>query len=380
MKKELLALFTFLCFSVYAQHPSTDSRWQLVFEDEFDSTAINTDKWNPNQTVSNQLEYDVTTNHCLITTPLKPFTYNYSPNPDIVSDTLGTGSAKIYVRYHSTPVDGYYWCEDRTGPSVNYIHDTIPTYYTKGALTTHELFLNGYFEIKFMMPYDSTNNGKNYNVFGPNFWLFGQTNTLKSEIDIYENNHMGNTIRYTNAVHWWEEPTPYHTDFYPLYGFQTGVWHTAGCNWTREKVDFFLDGELTRSITENMADSLTAMFIIIDINTPSLPSDNTLPVIDIDSAIVEYPYVYYIDYVKIWQLQQDCATDISFCNSAPTTAANNVQTYQTITTGGAGCNTIFSDYVSLKGTDYIILDENTVIPTPATGGVQIFEVDGCMDY
>lgn len=364
MKKRLFAIFSFLCYCLQAQHPSTDSRWHLKtnVSDEFNGSTVNTSKW----TVRNWLNILQDTSTCSLPAITQAYTL---PLPNNNVAIIDTGILTLAVKYD--PILGKYNCiKADTNYEIYY-----PVDFTSGELYSNFSTKYGYFEIKFMMPSDTISDGKNYNPFGPNFWLFGQTDTIRREIDIFENNHHSGAIRYTNSADY-----PNYTnnlDSLIISGITTGEWHTAACNWTPNKLEFYLDGNLVRTANESWINDMGSMRIIIDINAPSAPHGLTF--YPLDTATAQLPYIYYIDYVRVWQLQQDCATDIAFCNTAPT-VLNDDDTYQSITLGASGCNLTFIDYVSLKGTDFIILDENSVIPSPTTGNSQILEVEGCMTY
>jgi hypothetical protein len=45
MNKLLLALLLALSATAYAQHPSTDSRWELVLNENFNGSNVNTSRW-----------------------------------------------------------------------------------------------------------------------------------------------------------------------------------------------------------------------------------------------------------------------------------------------------------------------------------------------
>lgn len=376
MNKLLLALLLALSANAYAQHPSTDSRWELVLNENFNSSSVNTSLWQVAGYVHGS-KYDASTGQCYRENELSAYVLYDLPNNNVIVDD---GMLSLYVRQDD--INARYWCFDDNGNSYEAYFDVS---FTSGMLLSKQPYKYGYFEAKFMMPENPTN-GKNYTPFGPNFWLY-EANCW-NEIDIYENDHdSGPGARYTNAAHYTPQTSPcpdsyalYNTEHFEILNVPLGVWHTAACNWTPDKIDYYLDNTLVRTVYHDWINDLDEMYITLDINAPRRRGQyEPIQYIPLSDVNVSLPYVYKIDYVKVWQLRQDCDNSITYCNTPPTTATNT-QTYQTITTGASGCTTTFSDYVSLKASDYILLNEGTTIPSPTWGNIQYIDVEGCMDY
>ncbi len=370
MKKLLFAFITlFAAQATFAQHPSTDPRWSLALDDDFNGSSINTSLWDPGPSFIcyYRTQYNPNTSLCEYQDNIERAHVidNWSSNPNV---TVGSSICTLSVT-QVTPYYANYCCTDYSvTPNINYTNNLLVNY-NSGMLWSHIPYKYGYYEIRFMLP-KAVNNG--YNNFQPNFWLWGATSsTDNSELDIFENNYIGNSIQYTSSYHYLGydyNATPFSID-----GLATDTWHTIACNWTPDKIEFFINGVQVRTSEEPWVANFSPMHIIVDINAPTLT--NPVPM---NSPSVSYPFKYYIDYVKIWQLDQYCTitTDETYCNTGPvTTDSDNV--YKSITTGNTGCDTPFNDDVSLKATDYIILDENTTIPNNKE---VILQVDDCMDY
>jgi beta-glucanase (GH16 family) len=216
-------------------------------------------------------------------------------------------------------------------------------------------FKYGYFEIKFKLPSLPTT-PNTYNGVGPNFWLYGSDASLNnywSEIDIYEIHGNSNTL--TNALHYQIDTNhTHHVDGYS-YGVISGdTWHTAGAHWRPDGIDFYVDRQYVRSITNSNVkpDSMVKMPIWVDINVPPYGWNEYF-----DNSTV-FPYVYEIDYVKVWQQKDACATDLFYCsNFNPSTF--NSQNYNSVTIGGSTCTDTVTNAANLGiyGDSHVTLDE-----------------------
>jgi hypothetical protein len=123
---------------------------------------------------------------------------------------------------------------------------------------------------------------------------------------------------------------------------------------------------LNSSNVGNALDFLNAwVFIIFDISIDARvgygpgTSGNTI-----------FPNYFQIDYLKIWQQKTSCDTVESFCASAFNHSTYTYAVKKSISIGGSGCTTSTintSDNVSLWATDYILIDQGTVINPNGSG-------------
>jgi beta-glucanase (GH16 family) len=188
--------------------------------------------------------------------------------------------------------------------------DTLPFKYTTGMLYSKQKFFRGYFEIRFRLPAPPEPPG-NHQGFGPNFWLYGNNRPVNytSEIDIFEiialHPPKGDTNKYTSTVHYSDKqsnthPTA-HTEALGNRLKDDTDWHTAAVWWTDKFVKFYFDGSPYYTVENRKdipVDKLAEMYMIIDVNAPTWGRCNNF-----DPELTRFPYVYEIDYVRVYQQQ-----------------------------------------------------------------------------
>ena len=336
-----------------SQTPNNDPTWELIFEEKFDSLHVDNAKWMSNYPW-NQKSYQICSGDTLRET-LGYRTPNFN-NCEL--DTIGNGKIKLVSRKESPPYSGKCWdtwvttIDSITGDTTIKPIDTWHDFnYTTAMLYSRDKFRYGYFEIKCKLP--EINGQYNGQGLGPNFWLFGANPTFYgSEIDIFEFDGKNNL--HTSNVHYqinendnhWSSRTDITLD--SIINFNT--FHTFSAEWEVDKINIKIDNK-NRRIAEPPGE-LIKMPIIIDINHP-LKWLTGYCIIDTTYTI--FPYEYEIDYVKVWQLQQDCNTDINLCNFNINTY--NFAVYKTINIGGTSClPTVHSgENLVLRATDGITL-------------------------
>ncbi len=322
-----------------AQLPPGDQAYKMVFHDEFDriygKTIINGNLWLPvppwNQksnytgNVSRCYPGDTTSKHwdrayinrdwkdtsaikvingtCKIITNKRDYwgqVYNWPPcNPD--KPGYSTTNKKCMNGCALNGVDSILRC---------WTIDTLPFKYTTGMLFSKQKFRRGYFELRFRLPAAPDPPG-NHQGFGPNFWLWGNNppHNWYSEIDIFEiialNGLQADTNKYTSTVHYSQYNTikrkQVHTEVIgnKLKGDTT--WHKAAAWWTDEFIKFYLDDSLyytVQGLKEISIEKLAEMNLIIDVNAPVSGRCNNF-----DELNTQFPYVYEIDYVRVYQLR-----------------------------------------------------------------------------
>ncbi len=256
---------------------------------------------------------------------------------------------------------GPQYCWDGfTGPLANETEGLFNC--TKGALYSKQKFKYGYFEIKIRLPHAEVGQEDQIKGVGPDFWLwdaFKLSNCLDpdrivvSEIDVFEilsrnNNESDYDNDYYNAdwmTNEWTRnvhtgscnlndisyatrsiPTlpifPNIANFTPrkALDFSNGQFHTFGTNWQPDKLQWFIDGVLVREElfvpSENYplltpGEYLVEMPLIIDLSFPivKLCDPDALP-----NSGLNLPYLYEIDYVRVYQPTTDCNTNLSLCD------------------------------------------------------------------
>lgn len=295
------------CCTIYAngQTPAfIDSTYKLVFADEFDNYRINKYTW------ALRFPWNQSANDkkliCGYGTDNPVYdqqAYRVWKN-DTNNVKVSNGTVKLMVKKEHYIGEFWDWQKDRNGKDsliVTY-HDVD---YTAGMLTTNKKFFRGYYEIRFKLPKAPGFLGS-FVPFGANFWMY--TGNCLSEIDGFEIIN-GQTRTYTSNIHYIIPPTgingdtecagtssPKNKDDYHIYGpISDDEWHTGGFNWLEDRIDFYLDGENIYTSTLQHIDSLKPMPLIIDINAPLYNC------MSLTNPMVKYPYVFEVDYVKVWQ-------------------------------------------------------------------------------
>ena len=346
--KYLLILFLFDSCHTLSQLPYTssqlpkeDSQYKLVFNDEFDfkhhGTSIDYKKWNRTPPWNQSTNRTMDVSWCF---PKEGGGPVYWDNAYVMRDAadsttvkVSNGTCKIIAnkgRYmgrvsnwppcdpkHPGYAIGGSKCQDECQIRNN---DTIPTCrtndtlefkYTVGKLFSRQKFRFGYYEIRFRLP-KNPDPPFTYQGFGPNFWLWGNNppENKSSELDVFEiiafNPVKSDYNKYTSAVHYSGEPSDkhhtVHTESLGNFLKTDTAWHTAAAWWTKEFIHFYFDDSLYYSVQNNPeipVDKLAEMYLIVDINAPVPGRCNNF-----DPVHTRFPYVYEVDYVRVYQLKQ----------------------------------------------------------------------------
>lgn len=388
----VLVFISTMNHSVSSQTLADDPLYQLVFVDEFDSLALNTNKWEVrwpwgpnlfNKNVSSAPNGVCGSNSIEIA-------YNYSlPGENINMnrqyDTIGTGYHRLISKRESPSITGQLWNYDASGNFTG----TSPTSFkfSTAMLFSKKIFKYGYIEFKYRLSNIAASFPFDFNAYGPNLWMWrGLNDTSKaaySEIDIFE--QRGNDWKMAPCVHYRRYPnrdvgnnliapptgnaadtafwhanggftanppyTPYARNYFGPYN--GGIWHTVGCEWTPDYLDFFYDNNDTNLRFNNSKipiSKLNPMPLVIDIYSPAFQY-----CLFYDSTLTQMPFNYDVDYIKVYQIKQDC-TPKTFLN----TGSANYQSklYQNVNIGGAGGMAIFnSGKHHICATDYVLLNE-----------------------
>jgi hypothetical protein len=365
-----ITIFVFMCnvvlnLKLLGQLPPDDPAFELVFNDDFNGSQVDYTKWvripgwNQGYNTGDLCGTTTAIAYCKWKTKVKD-------EMDTTNCKVSNGSVKLFTRKED------YLGEVWTWPNGVWTIDTIPFKYTTSLLISLNKFRYGYFEIRFKLPQPPVPPKKHLG-FGPNFWLYSADpdgkegwKNYSSEIDIFEINSFdasnNQSNLYTNNVHY--QNCPYdnscHIQNVQYCGYiSNNSWHTAAANWTPSKIELYLDGNKLRDFPCKQLnlppDSLIAMPIFININSPAGNFCSNFDTINANGT--SFPYIYEIDYVKVWQLKKACDTAKVYCNFIPSNY--NSKLYQSVTIGGSGCNAPISNQNSLSiyATDYILLNE-----------------------
>ena len=228
--------------------PSTPGTgWNLVFDDEFTGSAVDTSKWTIGKAWATSEGNG------------RGDGLAYIMDGDVV---VGNGTVKLRDERR-----------DVIGPSGHLYH------YTNGYIQTSSQFpaAYGYFEIRAKVP---TNVGQG---IWPAFWMLG--NGWPPEMDVAEWITSGNNFHqglYGMDSHWHD----YHT-FTP---FPSGF-HTYAMRWSPGQQIYYVDDQPRLTVNSSYVPS-QGMYLILDngINETSPPNGGTV-----------FPNDFEVDYVRVYQ-------------------------------------------------------------------------------
>ena len=247
--------------------------------------------------------------------------HNFHFDSTIIIGTDTTTFMSLVTRKDSPQYSGSY--ADSTGTHSRMYN------FTHVDITSMALWQHGYFEVRMRMM-DLTQNRKGAGTAG---WMFGgrpsdkSTPACKSEIDIYEcqaqihnqtthtcDVHYADTINCNNSLSAFQQN--YGADQTPI-DFSSHQFHTIGALWAPDHVDFYIDGQYLKSVTQSNFPSLTGfpnlskMFLVLGGGVGGYTHYAQQSSQVTDSTI--FPYYHDVDYVKVWQLDMDS------CSSGTTT-------------------------------------------------------------
>lgn len=350
----------------FAQLPWQDSAYKVIWVDEFSSVTTTNNNW------IRRFPWGTNADSNRVRMPNNTWTDHgvriYAP-ADTNYLKLNNGTAKILAK--NDTVVGECWSWPTCGPGICnagfgvcdiptntcWHIDSLTFKYESTMLFSNYRFKYGYFEIKFKLPALPTT-PSTFNGLGPNFWLYGRDPSLNnywSEIDIFEihgyNNELTTNVVYNNHD---TISTAQNNPYVMSPNISGNTWHTAGVHWKPDGIDFYYDRQYVRSQTNvNIKpDSLVEMHIIVDINTPTWGWNEPF------DATTVFPYTYEVDYVKVWQLKENCDTAKSYCSSFNPSTYNS-KLYRSVSIGGTSCVDTVTNIANLSiyGKDYVLLNE-----------------------
>ena len=280
------------------------SNYTLVFEDNFDGTSLNSQKWNSNLLwgpylpINNEEQLYVDTLGINSTHEISPFSF------DGETLTISAIPTSQNVRPPARPDEADpIWAEYPeyrfNGPNNN-----TPGYraedvnYLSGIITSYDSFkmTHGYVEARVKLPA-----GRG---LWPAFWLLN-THYVEDapEIDVME--FLGqNTEKVYHTYHYFDIDNNWAKISTPSYETQaasrninnwTDDYHTFGVAWTPKEIIWYVDGIETKRITdEQYKISGQAMYLIANLavggSWPGSPDENTI-----------FPADYKIDYIRAYK-------------------------------------------------------------------------------
>lgn len=372
--KYILFTLTLLVNTFYskAQWPPTDPAYSMTFGDDFTDTTgyngkiVNYSKWvthRPwnNDATTKMVIYKDVNPHDTVVYDVAGYNFNQYDTNNVHVITSGVGICRLIARKEIFITTYWDW---NTPPY--YFQDTFK--YSNGSLASTKKFRFGYFEIKFRLPSNISTPNIDNNYL-PTCWLFTGGATLTpshSEIDIYEID--GRTNDFTNSVYFQHDTSYYKFGDHAanIATVSSGVWHTASVDWTKEHIDFYYDGNFIRRETAH-ADSLDAMSALIEAYVPNEWSRR-----NVDPVNTAFPYVYEIDYYKVYQINEDCSNSKTYTNATAATFESKLYKDLTLNT-----NCYFNNgTVSALGNDFVLLDEGTTIDNNMTMYIDVKPCNG----
>lgn len=283
MKQILLIILLinsiYYCFS---QTILNDPHWELVWEDQFNSGALDENKWlrthyaqHGQYQIYMEDMVKVESGHLVITVDDES-TY-CPPNPPTVWGACWPCDNKTY-NYTSG------WVESR--PDFNFDYGLI--------------------EARIKLPYGLG--------FHSSFWTFiGQGESGNAaEIDIFENlGRLPSNVITTNLHTCYPsgqcEPNYYQENNMGNYAY---TWHNYAVTWSPSRIVWYVDGNPFR--VSNNPGIVDSVRIILNLAIDELPNSST-----------PFPSEYLVDYVKVHQLKNDCSTNLTIDNSSDFNSLDN---------------------------------------------------------
>jgi len=374
-----------------AQQLSEDPLYVLQFEDDFASFDAN--KWRTSWYWGNNMWNSNFTRLCdTIYFPgrIVDVAYNSQPPNDdnrmfidsggITYERLIFDREDIYgniIAYHSPCPSALcinHACDTNIwNTSYCYYDSLVPFKFSGAMLLGKEKFKYGYIEMRYKL---RDLQQSPYNAYGPNLWMWASdTSARYSEIDIFEQQgtkwHMAMNFHFRkynpDSSNVWKDTvfwhgvgkqvtisSPYPSILDESLEYNGGTWHTVGCEWTPDYIDTYYDSDDTIrrfSVSKIPVDRLIAMPLIIDLYMPA--AQYCIP---FDSIKTYRPFNYDIDYIRVYQINQDsnCASTSGYF---PSFATNNYTSrlYRDLTIGGGGSAILNNGSFHLAGQDFVLL-------------------------
>jgi len=269
-----------------------DSHYQLMFEDEFEGTSIDTDKWNssflwgPYLHINNEEQIYIDQlgrhqNH-----PSKPFSVGGGTltikAQEILPDALPAQEPPEDPIWESYPSHQYVDTYNTSG-------GWVPSY-TSGILTSYDefKFVQGYAEIRAKLP---SGGG-----LWPALWLLnGYYVGPQPEIDIMEMRgelpaEIHHSYHYFDDIGQLVSNASTHTK---ASGDYSSDFHNYAVEWDRDYIKWYIDGEVTHTLNTSES-SKQLMYVLLNLAV----GGNFVGPIN-----ANFPTQMEIDYVRVYQLK-----------------------------------------------------------------------------
>lgn len=341
MRKNLIWCFL-AAYTVQAQSPAYDPNWEIVWQDHFTGTSINTSDW----LVANHFDH-----------------YGgelqvYTDRPQNVSVSGGNLILKIDEENYSCPPGALteWGC-------ARQFETGLPYDYTSGWVETKQVKNTqyGYIEANIHVPYGSG--------LWPAFWAFVGPGVVgasgPNEIDIFEMlgnqppTTMGTNLhpQYCNCelfpcitCVYGQQQCPTYDPTILCYGLDVTVpdystgFHRYAVEWSPDHIRWYFDDIMVRE--HYNPDINDPVRIILNVATPEwMPPGPT----------AVFPKSMLVDYVKVYKLRRDCINQ-NICGSNFTSYDNKVKNLITVGDGTCGNTLLTGQSIFLRATEGTLIN------------------------
>lgn len=340
--KKYFFLLLLLSEITIGQTPSNDSHWQLLWQDDFNT--LDTNIWE----VKNHNDHNSPTNCC---GELQIYTNR--------TDNVFTSNGNLVLRAK----DESYSCPlpaiNQWGCVRQYITEQAYSY-TSGWVETKNAFQvqYGYLESRIKLPYG--------NGFWPAFWTW-TGNPSYQEIDIFEMTpgadeycHRNSSPHFTHTnnistsnIHY-DGPNGSCDDPYAFPSVSQisdyTQWHTYGIEWSPTRIIWYLDNYPVR------------YYLNAGITAPTTVIINFA----ISGTGGSFPADMLADYVKVYQLNEDCSDYINSTTYDFSTYNNIEKNFIKIGQGGGSNSLTNGQDVKLRASQFIEISGDFTVPLGAS--------------
>lgn len=235
-------------------------------------------------------------------------------------------------------------------------------YYTSGWVETKQAYNTqyGYIESRIKLPLGYG--------FWPAFWTFVgpglPSSSNAAEIYIFEmlGGAIPNPNNLTTNYHLSYPSSNIHVEHIPV-GFNYTDWHIYSIEWSPSKIIWYVDNSPIRILPNPGIIDPVRIILNLAIE-PWAPPNQTTP----------FPSEMLVDYVRVYELDNDCNTNINVCNYNFSTHNNKVK--KNITIGNGTCtNTISSGQnVYLRASEGVLINGDFSI---SLGSELYIDVNSC---
>nr|MBX2880789.1 family 16 glycosylhydrolase [Granulosicoccus sp.] len=339
------------------------SEFQLMFEDNFNGSSLNSSKWNSNFLWGPYLPIN---NEEQIYPDMLGEHQGYSVDPFDVANGRLTITASAVTEEQLPPAqepDSQQFINNPTWQSAPGYRDPdsenyyVPKY-VSGLLTSYDSFkfVNGYAEIRARLPRGSG--------LWPAFWVLnGYYVDQQPEIDVME--FRGELVdEVVHSYHYYSDQG-LQSDSSTTSGLDyTAGFHKYGVHWQPGRIDWYIDDVIVHTVSGDKVSS-QVMYLILNLAVGGNFVDT------VDPAAL--PADYVVDYVRVWQRQ--LPDPIEEVENVPPVASDD--SVGPLDAGSSIDITVLDNDSDSDGT---IDAQSIVISTTPSSGDAVVQSDGIITY